>query len=223
VTQRDTEALLRIPRRFTIANRVSERLEKYNGVSSTAVYHPPFSPELLHCNQSLPYIFSPSRLEPLKRQMLLVEAMAKVRSPVVAIIAGEGGAQDALMKKISELGLERKVRLVGRLSDEEMRAYYANARAVFFGPYDEDYGYITLEAMLSSKPVITCHDSGGPLEFVIADITGQIVAANPDAVAEAVDRYGQSQYLASEHGRAGRAAYEEMNISWDAAVEQLLS
>ena len=34
------------------------------------------------------------------------------------------------------------------------------------GVYDEDYGYITLEAFFAGKPVITHTDSGGPLEFV---------------------------------------------------------
>lgn len=51
--------------------------------------------------------------------------------------------------------------------------------AVFFGPYDEDYGYITLEAMLAAKPVITCRDSGGPLEFVQQDETGWVVEPDP--------------------------------------------
>ena len=27
-------------------------------------------------------------------------------------------------------------------------------------------GYVTMESFLSKKPVITCSDSGGPLEFV---------------------------------------------------------
>ena len=40
------------------------------------------------------------------------------------------------------------------------------ALGVIFPPLDEDYGYVTLEAMLAAKPVITCTDSGGPLEFV---------------------------------------------------------
>lgn len=222
VMRHDTKALMQIPRRFTIAKRVSTRLEQYNGVSSTPIYHPPFAAELFYCNESRPYIFSPSRLEPLKRQMLLVEAMARTRSPVVALIAGEGGAEPALKRRIAELGIEAKVRLLGRLSDQEMRAFYANSRAVFFGPYDEDYGYVTLEGMLASKPVITCADSGGPLEFVIPGETGQIVEPLPEMIAEEIDRYGSSESLAARHGQAGRGAYDDMKISWDAVVERLL-
>lgn len=223
VMRQDTKALMQIPRRFTIAKRVSARLEQYNGISSTPIYHPPFAADQFYCNDSRPYIFSPSRLEPLKRQMLLVEAMAKTRSPVVALIAGEGGAEADLRNRIADLGIESKVRLLGRLSDQEMRAFYANSRAVFFGPYDEDYGYVTLEGMLASKPIITCVDSGGPLEFVIPGDTGQIVEPIPEMIAEAIDRYGDSEKLAVRHGQAARAAYDDMNISWDAVVERLLN
>ncbi len=49
-----------------------------------------------------------------------------------------------------------------------------NSLAVFFAPYDEDYGYVTLEAMLAQKATITCYDSGGTNEFVIHEQTGFI-------------------------------------------------
>ena len=35
-----------------------------------------------------------------------------------------------------------------------------------FAPFDEDFGYVTLESFLAHKPVITATDAGGPLEFV---------------------------------------------------------
>ena len=48
------------------------------------------------------------------------------------------------------------------MTEEEKRALYAHAVGVLFPPVDEDYGYVTLEAMLASKPLITCTDSGAP-------------------------------------------------------------
>jgi len=73
---------------------------------------------------------------------------------------------------IQHYGLSDRVRLIGLISQEELLAFYANCLAVFFGPFEEDYGYITLEAMLSAKPVITCNDSGGPLEFITHESGG---------------------------------------------------
>ncbi|KAG1452430.1 hypothetical protein G6F57_015938 [Rhizopus arrhizus] len=95
-----------------------------------------------------------------------------------------------------------------------MRAYYANARAVFFAPYREDYGYITLEAMLSAKPVITCKDSGGVLEFVEDGLNGRVLDPTAEAVAEAIEAYA-SKTLAVEHGASGFDRYAAMNVSWD--------
>ena len=43
-----------------------------------------------------------------------------------------------------------------------------------FPPFDEDYGYVTLEAFLARKPVVTTTDAGGPLEFVEDGVTGLV-------------------------------------------------
>ena len=48
------------------------------------------------------------------------------------------------------------------ISDEEKLRLYANCLGVIYPPLDEDYGYITLEAMLAQKPVVTTRDAGGP-------------------------------------------------------------
>ena len=73
-----------------------------------------------------------------------------------------------------KLRVHDRVEWLGHVSEETKRDLYARARAVVYPPIDEDYGYVTLEAMLASKPVITCTDSGGPLEFVRAGETGLI-------------------------------------------------
>ena len=55
-----------------------------------------------------------------------------------------------------------------------------------FVPQDEDYGYITLEAMLAAKPVITVTDAGGPLEFITDGSEGLITAPEPAPLARAM-------------------------------------
>lgn len=223
IQHQDSAALSDCHRVFTIAQRVSQRLHQYNGVASEALYHPPQSAAHFYCGEQLPYIFFPSRLEALKRQELLIRAMALVRSPVCAIFAGEGGSQPPLEKLIAALGLHTKVRLLGRVNWDEMLAWYANSLAVFFGPFDEDYGYVTLEAMLAAKPVITCNDSGGPLEFVVNDETGCVVDAQPEAIADAIDRLYADRPRAARLGRAGQARYRQLDISWQHVVNRLLA
>lgn len=208
--------------RLTISRRVSERLKQFTDLESEAVYHPPPLAELLYSSSAQPYVFFPSRIEQAKRQELVLRAMAHVRAPGFAVFAGEGGQVGPLKELAASLGLDARVRFVGRVAREEMLALYANAAAVCFTPHDEDYGYVTLEAMLASKPVITCSDSGGPLEFVLDGETGCVVPPEPAAVAAAIDALLAQPAKAARMGRAGRARYAELVPGWDAVVDKLL-
>lgn len=204
------------------SQRVAERLKHYNGLAAAPLYHPPFGAEHFRCEEEWGYVFCPSRLESLKRQDLLIEAARHLKSPARIIIAGEGGQRARYQQLIERHGLQQTVKLVGRFSEAEKLAWYAHSLAVFFGPFDEDYGYITLEAMLSAKPVITCRDSGGPLEFVQHQETGWVVDPDPKAVAAAIDAAWENRARTAEMGRAGQAAYHRAGISWQQVVSTLL-
>jgi glycosyltransferase involved in cell wall biosynthesis len=218
----DERVLSKATHLFANSQRVADRLKQYNGLSATPLYHPPHAAEAFYCGEAEPYIFYPSRLEDLKRQDLLIRAAAHLKTPVKIIIGGDGGKKRAWQQLIQDLDLQDRVRLIGRFSEAEKLAYYARALAVYFGPFDEDYGYITLEAMLSSKPVISCEDSGGPLEFVRNNDTGFIVPPEPEAIAEKMDWLYTNQKQAAEMGVVGRQTYQKYGISWDNVVEQLL-
>lgn len=218
----DTQSLNSARAVFTIAKRVSQRLMQYNGIASKALYHPPADEAAFRCGEPMPYIFAPSRLEILKRQDLLLRAVAACPRPVQVIFGGTGGRRSFLEDLARELGITNRVRFLGEISRAEMIALYANSTAVFFGPLDEDYGYVTLEAMLSSKPVITCTDSGGPLEFVVDKETGLVCAPTVEGVADALVRIVDHPEQAAAMGRAGRAQYQDMQIGWQPVVNALL-
>ena len=216
----DTDLLQSCKRIYTNSARVSSRLKQYNNMGSTPLYHPPRLVDRCYTTRADPFIFNPSRLEGHKRQSLLIEAMSHVKTPVAAMIAG-GGYKDALQTMIDRLNLNQKVRLMGRITDDELLACHARCLGVFFGPYDEDYGYVTLEAMLSSKPVISCTDSGGPLEFIVDGETGLVVEREPEEIARSIDELHLNQHRAAEMGKTGWRRYQEMNISWEHVVEEL--
>ena len=209
--------------RFAISRHVATRLHASTGLTAEVVYPPPRDAELFHTGESLDYVFMPSRLEDSKRQSLLVRAMQHVRAPVGVLLAGSGGQQAALAALIGQLGLRDRVRLLGEVTPAELRSLYANALAVFFGPVDEDYGYVTLEAMLSRKPVITCTDSGGPLEFVEAGVTGEVVEPTPAAVAAAIDALAADRARARRLGDNGHARCRARDLRWERVLERLLS
>lgn len=223
IMDKDIFHLQRFQRLFSLSHVVSDRLSRYNGLTSEPLYHPPPFAEHFYSGPQQAYIFSPSRLESLKRQDLLVEAMRHAKSPVRAIIAGMGGQYGRLEEMVHRYNLEDRVRLIGHIAPEELRAFYANCLAVFFGPKDEDYGYITLEAMLASKPVITCQDSGGPLEFITHDLEGLVLEADPKMIADHIDQLMAHPVQALKMGINGREKYDSLELSWDKVAETLFT
>ena len=146
-----------------------------------------------------------------------------VQAPVRFVLAGQGGQFQAAQQLVTELGLGDRVRRLGAISSAEKWVWYAKALAVCYPPFDEDYGYVTLEAMLSAKPVVTCTDSGGPLEFVLPGQTGLVVEPSAQAMAEAFDQLAASPLQAEAMGAAGQAHYHACAISWATVVDRLLS
>lgn len=218
----DTEELSKAGTVFSMSKNVADRLKRYNGIDSIPVYHPPFGEYNFYCEEPYDYVFYPSRLEALKRQDLLIRAMKHTKTRVKAIIAGDGGQRPRYEKLIEELDVGDKVRLIGEVSEEEKYTLYARSLAVFFGPHDEDYGYVALEAMLSSKAVITCADSGGPLEFIVDGEEGFVVDPLPELIADKIDSLYHNRRQAKEMGKMGLEIYRKKNISWENVVNALI-
>ncbi len=211
---------------FTNSQNVSQRLQRFCGLRSTPLYHPPHQPDAFYCGEAEPYFFFPSRINASKRQLLAVQALAHAGEEARLVICGESEDDaffQSLQRESSRLGVKNRVTFLGRISEKEKLRLYANCLGVLYPPVDEDYGYVTLEGMLASKPIITCTDSGGPLEFVTPDRTGIIVAPEPAEVGAAMRRLLGDRAGAAAMGRAGREEYLRRNITWEAVVETLLS
>lgn len=218
----DKRCLGQVHQRFANSQRVAERLQTYNGLAATPLYHPPARAQAFFCGEAQPYVFFPSRLESLKRQDLVLEAARRMKSPLAILFAGTGGQAPRYAALAAKYDLGQRVRFLGHISEAQKLAFYAQSLAVCFPPFDEDYGYITLEAMLSGKPVITCKDSGGPTEFIEHGENGFVLPPDPDALAEHLDWLHAHQDTAARMGRAARQSLEDKNISWDAVVRTLL-
>jgi glycosyltransferase involved in cell wall biosynthesis len=211
---------------YTIAGNVSKRLKQYNNIDSTPIYSPPFGAENFYCAAAGDYFFFPSRLNVMKRQYLVIKALAVCQQPVKVVFAGkcdEGGTQAELKHLVTELGLDDRVTFLNEVSEAEKLSRYAEAIAVIYPPLDEDYGYVTLEAMLAAKAVITCDDSGGSLEFVIDQTTGLVTEPMPAQLAQAMDQLWDDRALAQRLGASGRDRYDSLNISWANVVQRLLA
>lgn len=208
---------------YTIADTVTERLRHHNGLQAQTLYHPPGGHERFRCDGYDPYILVPGRLDSLKRQHLIIEALAQTRGLGLVLIGQTDSVYGrALIARIAELGLQDRVNVRGMVSEEEKLDLYARCLAVYNGVYDEDYGYITLEAFLSAKPVIAHTDAGGPLEFITDRQDGYIVPPDPEALAPVLAEIAASPSLARALGETGRSGLVARGITWDHVIERLL-
>ncbi len=226
IMRSETELLPEARAIFANSRNVAGRLKEFCGLDSTPLYHPPRGAERFRTGEFGDYFFYPSRLCELKRQELVLEALARTKRPVRMVFAGKPD-NPAYMEKLRTMAerfrVSSRVEWLGLISDEDMLARYAGCRGVIFPPLDEDYGYITLEAMLSAKPVITCTDSGGPLEFISDGGTGLVRAPNAEAIAEAMDTLWEDRAFGQEAGQRGRARIDELGINWPNVIAKLLA
>jgi glycosyltransferase involved in cell wall biosynthesis len=205
---------------FTISRNVAERLSRYNALHGEPLYPPPHHLGRYRADRLGDYLFYAGRLDRLKRLDLAIDAMLRVKSKARLVIAGAGPLEDELKKQVVGLGVEDRVRFLGFVSAEELLTLYAECRGAYYAPLNEDYGYVTVEAFLSGKPVVTTTDAGGPLEFVTHGETGVVAEPTPEALADAIDRfYALSDQTLTEMGSAGRSRVA--GISWDHVIDRL--
>lgn len=224
VHRSDRIALGEAKRIFTNSKNVQERLWSSLRLSSEVLYHPSPIVEALLPREPGPYgdaVVFPSRLEGLKRQKIVVDAMRYVKTGVRLVLVGAGPDEASLRSQIEKHDLQGKVELAGRLPDEDLHRLYLDALAVYYGPYDEDYGYVTLEGFAARRAVVTLTDAGGPLEFVTDGETGLVVPPEPQAIAHAFDRLFSNRPLAKTMGEAGNEKLRAMVPGWPEIVARL--
>ena len=215
----DRRGLGEARRVFTISGNVAERLQRHNGIAARVLYPPPRLDGRLREGPFGDFVFTIGRLDEIKRVDLLVRALRHTEHPVRARIAGTGPQREALAALAAKLGVADRVDFLGFVADEQVVEEYARSLAAFYAPYDEDYGFVTVEAFQAGKPVVTTADAGGVLELVADGVSGFVCAAEPRAIAARLDQLWTDRERARTMGAAGRERVRE--IAWDAVIEQL--
>jgi glycosyltransferase involved in cell wall biosynthesis len=216
----DTKMLGECHRVFANAQNTANRLEKYNGLSAEALYHPPPFAERLERGPYGDYVLFVGRLESIKRPDLAVRAMLHVDRPIRLVMVGEGTQRARTEELAATLGLEDRIEFAGSVGEQGLIDLYKGALAVVYSPFDEDYGYVTLEAFLAHKPIITTTDSGGPLEFVEHEKNGLVCEPAGEALSAAINRLAADKRLAARFGDEG---YDRARlVTWDGVIEKLV-
>lgn len=226
--RRTREAIAEIDRRslcearkiFANSRTVAARLERYNGLASEPLYHPPPLSGRYRTGPPGDYALSVGRLDAWKRPDLVLGAL--VHAPRARLVLlGRGPEEKRLRRLARELAVEDRVQFVPWTDDEGLIALYAAARLVMVAPAGEDLGYVPLEAFLSGKAVLTTEDAGGPLEFVEDGKTGFVVPPRPEALGKALALAWESPDALAAMGERGQARVA--GLTWDRAVGALAS
>lgn len=164
-----------------IANSTSiqERVKKYLKRTSKVIY-PPIDISAFGFVEYGDFWLSVNRLYPEKRIELQIEAFRGLPGEKLLIVGGFAQADSSyayaanLMKDIPG-----NVKVVGTVSEKELRNLYARCKAFIITSRDEPFGMAPVEAMASGKPVVAVKE-GGCMETVIDGITGLLV--KPDVI-----------------------------------------
>jgi glycosyltransferase involved in cell wall biosynthesis len=215
------DAIALNPRYIRSYSAISETVAKREGYFPkdvpVRVFHHPTSLEGLH-SRSYEYIFTASRLEGLKRIDLLIKAFMETDLSIELRLAGTGG----LEKHLKELThSDKRIKFLGFITDVQLIEEYAGSLFVPFIPYNEDYGLITLEAMLSEKAVLTVRDSGGPSELVQDSMNGRIVMPTVEALSKAIVEMAENSQQTMQMGKKAKESVEHIN--WENFVKLVLS
>ncbi len=209
-----------VKRVFVQSRTIQQRLAMWPELRSTILY-PPAPHRAYQCMEYGDAFLFVSRLTVLKRADLVIRALATPDGQGLrCVFAGDGEERPALEQLAAQLGVANRVQFTGRLSEEQLVDHLARCRAVCFPPFQEDYGFVTVEAFASRKAVVTCHDSGGPAELVTNGVNGFLCDPAPESIARAMRSLAGDERLAQ---KMGQAAFEAgAKLTWADTVRQLV-
>ncbi|HEY9133970.1 MAG TPA: glycosyltransferase family 4 protein [Dyella sp.] len=227
IREADQQAFAEMRSIYTISDVTKARLARYNGREANVLVPPVNDPERFIGGESQGYVLAAGRVNAMKRQHLLVEAMRYTSPKTKLLVAGppdSAADADALQRLVDQHDLGDRVKLDLRfLSRDEYAAYVNGAQAVAYVPYDEDaLAYVTMEASQAGKALISACDSGGVLGLARHGETGWVAMPHPEALAGVLDQAFADSRRTQAYGDGARERLHAMDINWPSTVGMLL-
>lgn len=228
IFEADRECFENVNDIFAISPVTQDRLKRYNGVDSKLLRTPLNGPEDFEPGDYGDYIFCGGRINAIKRQHLLIEAMRYTRSDTKLVIAGPADSPadaERLHRLVERFNLQSRVTLeIGFLPRQRIVELTTNSLAAAYLPIDEEsLGYVSMEANQAARAVLTVDDSGGILDLVSDDHTGWVRRPEPKEIADAIDRAFANKNRTIDMGRHARQEWIKKEITWERTVERLVA
>jgi glycosyltransferase involved in cell wall biosynthesis len=148
--------------------------------------------------------------DPRKNIGLLLAATARLRTQgcdVHVVLMGDA-PDEAIRNTAAQLGLQAHVSFHPNLPRSEMRDLMQTLDVFVVASHQEGLCISALEAMACGVPVV-CTRCGGPEEFVIGGVSGELVDSAPEAIADAVARIMNDEVLRASLSSGARRLVEE--------------
>lgn len=129
-----------------------------------------------------PYIVHVARLSRVKQQPLLIRAYARAGLEEDLIIVGEGPMRGHLEKLIAELGLEKRVHLIGQQTNPY--PWMRHARLFVLCSSSEGLGLVLIEALACDTPCVAGHCPGGVADVLSGELAAGLVENSEAGLAE---------------------------------------
>lgn len=159
--------------------------------------------------QEPPVILSPYNLEPRKNLSLLLRAAAILKASGLEfrlVLFGRAAIDEAreraFRQELSQLGLESRTELTGRVSDEELVRWYASSSVFVFPSLYEGFGLPVLEAMSAGARVVAHHASA--MAEIVGDAGYLVDMTNTLAITDAIQKAMSDSFIGAEAAQRSR-------------------
>lgn len=134
------------------------------------------------------YVLFVGTLQPRKNIVRLIEAFSRIKKDISLVIVGKKGWQyDEILEAPKKFGVEKKVKFLGFVSDEDLPAIYKKALCFVLPSLYEGFGLPVLEAMKYGCPVIASNTSslpeaGGDAALYVNPLDVEDIAKNLESI-----------------------------------------
>jgi glycosyltransferase involved in cell wall biosynthesis len=168
-----------------------------------------------------PFVLFVGTLEPRKNLLSLVRAFAglpdSLRDESELVLCGRWGwKNEPLQGEIARLGLEKKVRIVGYVSDAELPPLYRAASVFAYPSLYEGFGLPPVEAMASGVPVIASTDA--TLKEVLGEAALLVNPSDVGALSAALAKLLDTESLRMAYQAKGLSHVQK--FSWDSTADR---
>ncbi len=174
--------------------------------------------------QKRKYFFFVGTIQPRKNLVRVIEAFNQMLKQVgdnnlkLVLAGSKGWLSEEIYQTPKKLGIDDRVKFLGRIDDKYLPALYTNAIALVFPSLFEGFGLSILEAFQYDCPVISSNVSSIP--EVAGDAAILVDPTSTEQMVKAMERLGKDPKLRQDLIRKGKIQLGK--FSWQKAAQETL-